>query len=142
MQGFNRTNPTFGTMGASTSKANTMHSDTPEEGVGNNKTNVPQLPDSNTPRQISSGQVIAANLFPPLEPHYAGPIAVVIIIGAFIYYGLYRFAGSGQQEVRAKDATGYPVTYHTNTQINYHYDTDGQKIETPTEKLNPDKDGR
>lgn len=136
MQGFYSVSPTFGGVGASASKV-TGQPDSREEAIGDDNT-IAQLPDSKTVGQISDRQVIAANVFPVLEPHYAGPIAVVITIGALIYYALYRFAGSGQKIAPPKESTGYPVTYHTDTQINYHY-TDGEKIETGPEKLNSDK---
>lgn len=144
MQGFSGVNSTFQSPDASAAKANTTQPASPADGVGDYNAIISQPADSKTGGQISNGQVVAANVFPELEPHYAAPIAVMIIIGALIYYALYRFAGSGQQIVEKKDSAGpaSPVTYHTNTQINYHYDTGGEKTENRDEKLGPDKGDR
>ncbi|HXC36234.1 MAG TPA: hypothetical protein VNV43_10190 [Candidatus Acidoferrales bacterium] len=142
MQGFNGVNPAFQCPGASAAKANTAQPASPAEGVGDDNTIISQPADSKAGGQISDRQVVAANVFPELEPHYAAPIAVMIIIGALIYYALYRFAGSGQQIVEKKDTAGSPVTYHTNTQINYHYDSGGQKTGDTIIKTETDKSDR
>jgi hypothetical protein len=105
MQGFHRANPTSASLGASTSTANTSQP-APEEGVADYKTIIAQPSALETSGQISSRQVIAANLFPIEEPNYAGPIAVVIILMVLIYYALYKIAGSGQQTAPANPSEG------------------------------------
>lgn len=93
LQGIYQTNPIFESRNAPASKANNR----PDESSRDAKAIVAQPSGSNTPPPIPSQQVVAANLFPIEGPSYAGPLTAVIILGALIYYALYRIAGSGRQ---------------------------------------------
>jgi hypothetical protein len=101
MQGAYHSNSNFESLGAPAAKASPGQPSAPEESVAD-KTIAAQPTDSNTSTsgRISSQQILAADLLPLAEPHYAGPLAVVIIFVGLIYYALYRIAGSGGQTAR------------------------------------------
>jgi hypothetical protein len=100
MQGIYHSNSNFENVGTPTPKAGIEQPRSPEVSV-TDKTIAAQPSDSNTPARITGQQVLAADLLPLAEPHYVGPLAVVIIFVGLIYYALYRIAGSGGQMAQA-----------------------------------------
>jgi hypothetical protein len=105
MEGIYHQNQTFESVGAPASKSSPRQPLSPEESVAY-KTIAVQPTASNTSGRISSQQILAADLLPLAEPHYAGPLAVVIVFVGLIYYALYRIAGSGGQTGRTNSLEG------------------------------------
>jgi hypothetical protein len=107
MQGFNRAIPTSRNPGASAPKADTTTAQPPPaQTVADDQTIIAQPPGLETSGQISTQQVVAANLFPVEGPNYAGPIAAVIILVTLIYYALYKIAGPNGQVAKTNPLAG------------------------------------